>query len=1187
MATSFSESQLSAINTRDRSLLVSAAAGSGKTTTLTERIIRSLFDEEHPESIRNMLIVTFTNASVEDLRSKVRGALTGAIEKNPEDKRLQDELYMLPSARIMTIDAFCGEVVRTNADKIGISPSYRIAENAEIEILTSAIMEELIGDAFAGRLEDTCTPKEIEILSDCLTDSKKTKNLGEVFRMLYERSKSAVVGVKIFSLLAKRYKDGIDMPAEESFFGKELMKRTKEALLHYARVLEVLGERAETYGDEYCAPDGAVYYEFKETVTRVAKIESYKQMREALSSITPPKVKPVKTDNKSELLNSLRGEFSGVKDGIKDIYNSYFAYSEQQWKALLSELGEVVSTLARFLEKFDEVYTEDKRKRGICEHSDVERYAYDILYTKEGATSDVADSYKSRFSSVYVDEYQDVNEIQDAIFRAVARDNNRFMVGDIKQSIYSFRSARPDIFKNMKTLFTPLKDAKEGTPSTIFLSENFRCDKGVVDFVNGVFDTMFAVVGDSIGYTGEDALVFSKVYPDGKEPEYTPAKIYILDRPTANEEGEMPAEKSFGPSFCAKKIRELIESGTLADGRRITPSDIAIVLRKKSGAEGFSKALEELGIKAEMKDKDGFFTTPEILIALCLLNAIDNPRRDIYLAGLMCSPLYSFTADELTKYRAYAKGDCLYSSITAYISANPCDKKLEDFLFKLNKYREIAEGMPAHELIYRLFSETGLFALAAANGERERLLLFYNYARKFEAGTLRGLYSFIKYINAVVEKNAGFDEGGASGDKDAVKIVTVHSSKGLEYPVVFFAEASRELINLDARARMLYEEEFGISFCLRAPGGLALAENPINALLRDRMKERFFEEELRVLYVALTRAREMLFVVGDAERGRSAEEYLDKIDMRRRTLTPFGARKIPSFLDIIMTAGTNAEVSFINPDVTSEPTEITHTIPEKKTRDAEENLFATLTDRFSFEYPNKEIAKMPAKLSVSRLYPDVLDGADDNAEILIGRERRRAALPEFYTGKPKDESARGGIATHMVLQFCDFDGIRKDTKAEIERLLSLGFISKQTRERVRDSEIALFARSELITEILGAKKVWRELRFNTTLPAELFTEDEKRRNALLGESLFVQGVIDCIYEDQNNELHLVDYKTDRLTKEELADERLAKAKLNEKHALQLSYYTKAVEMIFGKAPKTVRVYSLPLGKTVDIECALG
>lgn len=1187
MATTFSESQLSAINTRDRSLLVSAAAGSGKTTTLTERIIRSLLDEERPESIRNMLIVTFTNASVEDLRSKVRAALTNAIEKNPTDKRLSDELYMLPSARIMTIDAFCGEIVRTNADKIGISPSYRIAESAEIEILTSSLMEQLIGDAFASRLEDTCTPREIEILSDCLTDSKKTKNLGEVFRMLYERSKSAVVGVKIFSILAERYKGGSDLAPEDSFFGKELMKRTREALLHYARVLDVLGDRADTEGDEYCAPDAAVYYDFKETVTRVAKIESYKEMREALLGITPPKVKPVKADNKSELLGILRGEYSGVKDGIKDIYNSYFAYTEEQWRALLSELGEVVSTLARFLERFDAVYTEDKRKRGICEHSDVERYAYDILYDSERNATDVADSYKSRFSSVYVDEYQDVNEIQDAIFRAVARDDNRFMVGDIKQSIYSFRSARPDIFKNMKTLFTPLKESKSGMPSTIFLSQNFRCDRGVVDFVNGVFDTMFASVGESIGYTGEDALVFSKVYGDAKEPEYTPAEICILDRPAKDEESDEPIEKSFGPSFCAKKIRELIEGGTLANGKKITPSDIAIVLRKKSGAEGFAKALEELGIKAEMKDKDGFFTTPEILIALCLLNAIDNPRRDIYLAGLMCSPLYSFTADELIKYRAYAKGDCLYASLTAYISANPCDKKLEDFLFALNKYREIAEGMPAHELIYRLFSETGLFALAAANGERERLLLFYNYARKFEAGTLRGLYSFIKYINAVVEKNAGFDEGGASGDKDAVKIVTVHSSKGLEYPIVFFAEASRELINLDARARVLYEEEFGISFCLRAPGGLALAENPINALLRDRMKERFFEEELRVLYVALTRARERLFVVGDMERGKNADGYLDKIDMRRKTLTPFGARRIPSFLDIIMTAKTNAHVSFLNPNGEAEPTEITYAPPEKKTRAREENLYATLTDRFNFEYPNKEIAKMPAKLSVSRLYPDVLDGADDNAEILIGRERRRAPLPEFYTGKPKDESAREGIATHMVLQFCDFDKLKADAKAEIERLLSLGFISKQTRERVRDSEISMFARSQLIGEILGAKKVWRELRFNTTLPAEFFTEDEKRRSALMGESLFVQGVIDCIYEDRNGELHLVDYKTDRLTKEELADEGSAKRVLSEKHSLQLSYYAKAVELMFGKAPKTVRVYSLPLGKTVDIEGALG
>ena len=1184
MATTFSENQLSAINTRDRSLLVSAAAGSGKTTTLTERIIRSLLDSEHPESIRNMLIVTFTNASVEDLRSKVRRALTEAIEKNPTDKRLTDELYMLPSARIMTIDSFCAEIVRTNADKIGISPGYRIAESAEIEILTSAIMESLIGDAFAGRLEDTCTQKQMETLSDCLTDSKKTRSLKEVFRMLYERSKSAVVGVKIFQILANRYKDGADMPAEKSFFGKELMKRCKEALNHYVAALDTIADKAELFGDEYCAADAAPYRVFGQALARVAKIEKYTEMREALASITPPRMKPMKPDNKSELMNLLRGEFGAVKDGIKELYSSYFAYSEQQWKDLLSELGDVVATLARFLEKFDTVYTEDKRRRGICEHSDVERYAYGCLYNSNGSASDVAASYKSRFTSVYVDEYQDVNEIQDAIFRAVANDKNRFMVGDIKQSIYSFRSARPDIFKNMKNLFTPIKNAKSGEASTIFLSQNFRCDESVVDFVNGVFDVMFSVVGESIGYTKEDALVFSKKYDDGVVPEYTPQEIHILTKPIKNPDGEEPQEKSFGPEFCAEKIRELIECGTLANGKSISPSDIAIVLRKKSGAEGFAAALEKLGIKAEVKDNDGFFTTPEILIALCLLNAIDNPRRDIYLAGLMCSPLFSFTPDELMSYRKYAKGDCLFASVKAYSADNPRDEKAAGFLSTIRRYREISEGMAAHELIYRLFDETGLFALAAARGERERLLLFYNYARKFEAGSLKGLYSFIKYINAVVEKNRGFDDSGASADEDAVKIVTVHSSKGLEYPIVFFAEASRELINLDARARVLYEEEFGISFCLREPGGLALAENPINSLLRDRMKERFFEEELRVLYVALTRAKEKLFVVGDIDKDLTPDEYLDKIDMRRATLTPFGARRIPSFLDIIMVASPkNAKVCFEDLNDEEAAEKKAYTAPEKKKRKKEEDIYTTLRERFGFEYPKGELAKMPAKLSVSRLYPDVLDGADENAEILIGRERRRAALPEFYTGKAKDESARGGIATHMVLQFCDFELLKKDARCEIDRLLSLGFISKKTRERVREDEIHLFAISELIDNILGAKKVYREMRFNTTLPATLFTEDDARRQKLIGEDLFVQGVIDCVYEDADGELHLVDYKTDRLTAEELADESLAKKVLNEKHSLQLGYYAKAIETIFGRAPRTVKVYSLPLGKTVDID----
>ena len=399
MATRFSESQLSAIDTRDRSLLVSAAAGSGKTTTLTERIIRSLLDGEHPESIRNMLIVTFTNASVEDLRSKIRAALTSAIEKNPNDKRLSDELYMLPSAKIMTIDAFCAEIVRRDADKIGISPSYRIAESAEIEILTSALMEALITDAFADKLTDTLSAKEIEILSDCLTDSKRTKNLGEVFRMLYERSKSAIAGVKIFSRLAKRYKDGADLPPEESFFGKELMKRAREALSHYSLLSKSIADKGTLYGDEYCARDAEGYLKYAESLKMIAEYTHYTDMRAALMCLTPPKASPVKEEQKSELLLSLRAEFSNVKDGIKALFNSYFTYDEAQWKALLSELGNVVDSLARFLEKFDTVYTEDKRRRAICEHSDVERYAYGCLYNPDGTLTDVADSYKSKFSS--------------------------------------------------------------------------------------------------------------------------------------------------------------------------------------------------------------------------------------------------------------------------------------------------------------------------------------------------------------------------------------------------------------------------------------------------------------------------------------------------------------------------------------------------------------------------------------------------------------------------------------------------------------------------------------------------------------------------------------------------------------------------------------------------------------------
>ncbi len=1189
MAKIFSPEQQSAIDTRDRTLLVSAAAGSGKTTTLTERIIRSLLDEEHPESLQNMLIVTFTNASVADLNRKIGDAVKGAIRENPGNKRLERELYLLPGARICTIDSFCNEIVRSNADRAGVSPGYRLAENAEIKILSASVLDSLICAAFEGDIPEVCTADDFEELCDSLTDSKTTQKLAEVFTKLYDKSKSTIEGVDLFVDFANKYLQNDKFAVEDTVYGRDLMKIASDALKFHAGTLKAISEQLmseitepETDADKSLA-DAEVHRKNAALLLGVSNIKSYTGMREALQSLTFCDMPRCGMDAKSEMMIVGRDEMTKIKTAVKKLYTDFFVYTAEEWHALFDRLYTLIMRLARFLQKFDAVYTAEKARRGILEHSDVARCAYRCLIDENGRATDIAEAYKKRFTSIYIDEYQDVNALQDAIFSVIAS-NNRFMVGDIKQSIYTFRSAKPEIFAHMKTTFPRLNEGDTKDGASIFMSQNFRCDEGIIDFVNDVFTPMFTLVKDSIGYTDDDALKFSKVYPDGNIPPYTPATVYAVKR-GKDDDGE---EISLGARFTAERIKELLTHGTLANGKPISPSDIAILLRKRSGIEDFASELRRLGIPYQSRDTGGYFMNAEVLLTLCLLNAIDNPSKDIYLAGLMCSPLFGFTADDLLKYRIFAPKGTLYRAICAYSEENPDDARLKDFITRLSHYRCLSEGMSVDALIYRLYHETGLLALASRHGGKDNLMLLYNYARKFEGSSFEGLYNFINYINNVAERDEALDDGSSFDDSgEAVKILTVHSSKGLEYPIVFFAEASRRITNLDVKDTIAYADGYGISFYLRAPGGIALARNPVQHVIHEKMNERFFEEELRVLYVALTRAKERLFVVGDMTED-TPEEFRKKYELRSRALTAYGLRKLPSFLDIIMCAKTRAVLEFVDTDedIREEKNEIAAEKQEKRGEGCDgEEIYRELTERFNYSYPDIDKTRLPEKLSVSRLYPTVLDGSDEGVYIPDPTdENRRVPLPAFITGTHGDESARRGIATHTVLQFCDFDRLTdKGARAELERLSDGGFISEENRARVRLREIELFARSELMREIKAAKRIWRELRFNCRLPAGIFTGEDIKKESLSDMQMLVQGVIDCLIEDNDGELHLVDYKTDRLSPDEMSDERLAAEKLDKKHSLQLGYYALAVEKIFGKMPKTVRVYSMPLGKCIDIK----
>ena len=1177
MAPSWTQKQLNAIETRDRTLLVSAAAGSGKTATLTERIIRSLTDKENPASVSELLVVTYTKAAAAELRAKIARALENAVAADPTNEHLLKQLYMLPSAKIRTIDSYCNDILRSNTDKVGITSGYRIADAAELAILSKSILEGLIEAVYSGIEPGIATPDEFEELADCLTGSKNVEDLSEVLHLIWRKCSTAEDGVGALLPLIEHYDPEKFETVEKSIYGARLMKNTKEMLTHYRRAIASYRDRLDP-SDK----NEAKYKERCETDISLAdgilECESYELMRERVNAFAIQSAPSIRGYDKPCVVEDYLVTRSAYKSDVEKIKKLY-SFTSDNWRTLFVTLHKLLLVLYRFELRFDSVYLEEKIRRGALGYDDIERFTYNLLI-RNGERTDVAKSIEKQFSAIYIDEYQDVNSLQNKIFEAISRPDNRFMVGDIKQSIYGFRYARPEIFAEMKSRFPEYPEKKDGA-SAIFMANNFRCDEGVVNFVNGIFDRVFGLIGDSIGYVDGDKLVYSKIH-DGEEPPIFDPKLYMLDKDSEISE----------PDAVAAKIKSLIDTGKLDNGAAVRACDVAIILRSATGKSAlYSEALARVGVSSQLDDSKDFFLSAEVLLALCLLNSIDNPSRDIYLAGLMCSPLYGFTGDDLFLIRSEgAEGSTLYDALVSYTAAHTDFTKGVELITSLSHYRAIAEGIGVDTLIYRLYYDTGLMALAAANGGKDNLMLLYDYARRFEGGAFKGLYNFIAFINNLIDKDSTFDENRDADSTDAVKIITCHSSKGLEYPIVFLCETGRSYSTRDLRQPLAFDDCFGISFRTRTPSGLCVVDSPVHDIINGYIKNKSFEEELRVLYVALTRAREQLYVTGTCPSVKR-EEYEHKIDVMRKHLSPYSIRTASSNLEVMLLSMPEARAHSLEELVPEEY------MPHPDTAECEDECIGECTvepdwaladelyTRFTYEYPEREMTSLPEKMSVSRMSPTVLDDTENTVISLfeVGDEALTRTLPAFVSGNDTDESARRGIATHYFMQFFDIEKLRTDgARAELSRLISEGFISERDGERVRIREIERFARSRLFSDMLGARRIYREFRFNTELAADLFTTEEGKREAYSGKNILVQGVIDCIIEHEDGSIGLYDYKTDRLTSEELSDPTLAREKLRDRHGRQLYYYSLAIERIFGRSPARIEVYSLALGDSVDV-----
>lgn len=1197
MARNWTAAQKSAIEAAGRDLLVSAGAGSGKTAVLTERIIRRLTDENSPVEITRMLIVTFTKAAAGELKERISAAIAEALAKQPKNRRLARQLTALDRAKICTIHSFCLELLRESAADTRLPSDFRIADDVEITLLRKNIMNELIEDYYSGNVADHPIDG-FEDFADIFVGTKSDDALADIFLGIENSLSSFTEHTEFIENFANELESD-DRDFAVTRCGREILDLIFGKLTVYRDIFD--SALSEILENEKLTK--AYYPAFSEDIAFIDRVCTacshtdgelcYDDIARLFNDYSPTRLgvaRGVVLSPTLEKAKKLRTEFQAER---RSLTAKFFSLNPESLQKNRIDTAGALHKLYTLLTTFAERFEREKRSRSLVDFGDLERLAYRLL-VKNGAPTAAARSITERFDEIYIDEYQDVNAVQDSIFAAVSNGHNRFMVGDIKQSIYAFRGAEPRIFADYRRKFGKLDDGDTENGAAVFLSDNFRCDKPVIDFSNIVSGCLFTSGRGDIPFTEEDMLIHSKTDTESGEPVHV---VLIDGSEREDDEAVSPREAE----WVACEISRLLSEGKKNDGTPIRPSDIAILMRSaKAHSAVFEEVLEKHGIPCYNNVTGGFFENAEVLLALCILSIIDNPTKDIYLAGALRSPVFGFTLDELITIRKSTSEGCLYDALRKYCKTEDFPKGNE-FLATLDRWRTKAEGQPVDRLLWYIYTDTDLPALVYDKenaARRANLMLLYEYARRFESSSFKGLYNFIRYINDILEEKAQLETAKLFGeDSDTVKLMTIHQSKGLEFPVCFICGTGKKFNDGDLRRNVVIERSLGISLKLADSTGFARYDTPIRQAIVKRLADSQLEEEMRVLYVAMTRARERLYMTAltpdpteltasaadDAER-LSRYAIMKNGGYMRWILTALEHRKLTSDEPLPVT------VEIVDSASTPCETDVCDIKEESVTIPPTDEMTALVRERFDFVYPHTAAAKLPAKLSVSKLVPTLLD--EDSAELEMPAEPFdfEAKRPLFLDDKeaPAALGAERGTATHLFMQFCDFsrfkvfcDDIAANIEDEAARLAERRYLTKRAASLINVRQLAAFFSGNTFAEICAARQIWREHRFNVRLPASEFTSDPELKAELNGETVLVQGVIDCFYENPDGTLTLIDYKTDRIPAELSRTE--AERMLLDRHRLQLLYYKAALEKISAKPVSRVAIYSFGLGDTVEAE----
>lgn len=1222
MATQWTEEQKQVISLRNRNILVSAAAGSGKTAVLVERILNKITDRDHPVDIDRLLIMTFTRAAAGEMKERITAALEQALYENPDNEHLQKQTNLIHTAQITTIDGFCAYIIRNYFHLIGLDPGYRTGDEGELKLLKKDVMKELLEEWYASGDEG------YQRFVECYAAGKSDEGLEELVLKLYESAMSNPYPEQWLKECLNTYEISTEEELENADWMKLLWESVREDLSGAEELIRA--------GKKICGEtDGPYLYEealdsdllLIQEIMQLAANKDYDSLCVILSK--PPfarlSAKKMEVDaGKKENVKELREEAKGI---LKELGSRYFQSSKAEMLRHLRLSKEPMEILTKLTIAFKERYGAAKRDKNILDFTDMEHFALEILMAADENgyhMSQAARELSEKYDEVLVDEYQDSNLVQEMLTNCVSgwinKRKNIFMVGDVKQSIYRFRLARPELFmEKYKTYST--EDSEE---QKIDLHKNFRSRAEVLASVNYIFRQVMGEDLGGVSYDEAAALYPGAVFPEGGNSDFLKTEVFLVEKDGEELEKELGEQSAveLEALAIAQKIKNIVGKEQIFDKssgtyRPAEYGDIVILLRTAYGwADSFREVLASQGIPAYCASRTGYFSALEVVTVLNYLKICDNPLQDIPLAGVLRSPIVGCTAQEMAMIRRNEPEGLMYDSVCAYDEADELGEKLKNFLNLLERIRNMAVYTPVHQLILHILGVTGYgnYARAMPGGEQRyaNLSMLVEKAMDYEKTSYRGLFNFVRYIEQLQKYEVDYGEVNLAGaGNKTVEIMTIHKSKGLEFPVVFVAGMGKQFNFQDMNASLLIHPELGLGADAILPEKRVTAPSLNKQIIKRQLLKESLGEELRVLYVALTRAKEKLIMTGTVSKFEKLMQKLARFKDSENQLLSIGVRlKAKTYWDFVLpvlarhrsfgklfeeygitgkgemefyedpseflikkvTAAQMAEEEILRQTRNQIDKERFTSWDTEKVYDS--TVKKEIEKRFSFVYPYDYLKNIPVKVSVSELKKRNWHGEYDREENVWGEEEILPTVPLFMQEKQEEEftGAARGTAYHRIMECLDYGRpvSEENVQLQMEELQEQKKLNKEEAQCVRAKDILEFLESELgqrMKKAASEKKLHREQPFVISRRA---SDIDKSWNEK--ESVLVQGIIDA-YFLEGDEIVLVDYKTDKVKKND-------EMKLVTLYKSQLEDYAQALERMTGRKVKEKYIYSFTLNKAI-------